>query len=120
MRFRAENHLRRPAEFAHVRQTGRRHFGGAFTLLVAPRPDPAVAGPRVGVVASRAAVGNAVQRNRAKRRMRELFRHHQTAVPPAFDLVMIARSSINRLDYAQIEQRFVHACAVLFPPATSS
>lgn len=120
MRFRAETHLRRPAEFSHVRQIGRRHFGGAFTLWVAPRPDASPPGPRIGFVASRSAVGNAVQRNRAKRRMREIFRHHQALVAPDHDLVMVARSSINRLDYAAIERKFVQACALLFPRRPSS
>ena len=34
------------------------------------------------LVASRAAVGEAVARNRARRRLRELFRRHQQEVPP--------------------------------------
>ena len=44
--------------------------------LAAPLPV------RVGVVASIASVGPAVRRNAAKRRLREIFRRHQTLVPP--------------------------------------
>lgn len=77
----------------------------------APRPS------RVGVVASRSAVGNAVQRARAKRRLREVFRHQQTQVPAGYDLLLVARSSLNRLEYREIEQRFVAACRKVFPSA---
>lgn len=114
MRLSAQSHLRRPADFARARQSGRRHFGGTFTLWVAPQPIVLPTGSRIGVVASRAAVGNAVHRNRAKRRMREVFRAHQTLVPPGYDLVMVARSSINRVDLTEVAQRFRQACETLF------
>gem|GEM_PF-164373 len=62
---------------------------------------------RLGVVASRAAVGNAVQRNRAKRRLRALFRLHQQTLPPSGDLLLVARRLLNRLPWAVLETRFV-------------
>ena len=121
MRFRAEQRLRRQRDFKHAREQGRRFDCGAFTLWVvrraaeAGRGDSAYAGPRVGVVASRVAVGNAVQRNRAKRRLREVFRQHQALVPAGYDLLIVARSSLNRLEYAEIERKFVDACRKMFP-----
>ena len=131
MRFRAEQHLRRQRDFRDAREKGRRQDCGAFTLWWYRRPPEvqldslpaatissaaAVNGPRVGVIASTAAVGPAVQRNRAKRRMREIFRHHQDLVPSDCDLLMVARQALNRLEYRQIEQKFVDACRRLFPP----
>lgn len=74
---------------------------------------PALAPARVGVVASAAAVGGAVQRNRAKRRLRAIFRRHQQLVPAGCDLVLTARSALNRTEYAALEQKFVEACRVL-------
>ena len=44
----------------------------AFDITTTPRPDPSVT-PRVGFVVSKA-VGNAVTRNRVKRRLRHLCR----------------------------------------------
>ena len=131
MRFRPEQHLRRQSDFRVVREHGRRLVCGAFTLWCRPRdaadpvepasgsirtavglaPGPATR--RVGVVASAAAVGNAVQRNRAKRRLRAIFRSHQELVPPGFDLILSARSALNRTDYAELERRFVDACQQL-------
>jgi ribonuclease P protein component len=143
MRFRAEQHLRRQLDFQHVRTHGRRHDCGAFTLWYARHAAPAVAPSkteipvdpaavidippaiapaekkiapaRIGVVASRAAVGNAVQRARAKRRLREAFRHQQLRVPSGYDLLLVARGSLNRLEYHEIERRFVDACRKVFP-----
>ncbi|HEY1107432.1 MAG TPA: ribonuclease P protein component, partial [Opitutaceae bacterium] len=78
MRFRAEQHLRRQNDIRAVREKGRRIDCRAFTLWW-KRRDPAIADappapplPRVCVIASTAAVGNAVCRNRAKRRLREV------------------------------------------------
>ena len=72
---------------------------------------------RLGVGASRSAGGNAVQRARAKRRLREAFRQHQERVPAGFDMLLVARGSLNRLEYREIEQRFADACRKIFPTA---
>lgn len=124
MRFRAEQHLRRQRDIRRVRETGRRFDCGGFTLWWVLRdadpevPGGKVVGPRVAVIASRAAVGSAVQRNRAKRRMREVFRQHQERIPPTIDLLMVARGSLNQLEYREIERKFEGACAVLFPASS--
>lgn len=123
MRFRAASHLRRPPEFRKVRSEGRRYHCGGFVFWAARRSAEASAladCTRAGFVASKAAVGNAVARNRAKRRLREVFRHHQHRIPADIDLVFVARRSLNGLDYTEIEQRFLKACADMFPAATPS
>jgi ribonuclease P protein component len=116
MHLRAGQRLRRNADFGSVRERGRRLDCGAFLLTWAPRPGsmPATVS-RVGVVASRASVGNAVHRNRAKRRLRTIFRKHQALVPPGLDLVLTARAALLRLDFAEVEQRFTAACLKLAP-----
>jgi ribonuclease P protein component len=53
-----------------VRRVGTRRRAGGITVFAAPG-EPGI--PRVAVVAGRA-VGNAVRRNRAKRRLREALR----------------------------------------------
>ena len=125
MRFRPEQHLRRPADFQRVRNEGKRFDCGAFTVWHATRSPQAASLPsdsesvpalaRLGVVASRAAVGDAVRRNRAKRRLREVFRHHQQLAPVGHDVLLVARHSLNRLPYAEIERKFVDACGKIFP-----
>lgn len=142
MRFRAEQRLRRQLDFRTARERGRRVECGGFTLWYVRRAaePPAVEAsavvespgaiaasdrpssapistprlPRVGVVASTTSVGNAVRRNRAKRRLRDIFRRHQDLVPAEVDLLLIARNSINRVEYAELERKFVETCRRLF------
>lgn len=97
---------------------------GAFTLWWLERPVDAataeVTGPRVCVVASIAAVGKAVLRTRAKRRLRELFRIHQSRVPAGLDLMLIAKSGCVKWDYSEMERRFVQACERLSKPKSAA
>ena len=122
MRFRSEQHLRRQSEIRAVRERGRRVDGGAFVLWWRERaPEegvPSEWGPRVCVVASKAAVGMAVARNRAKRRLREVFRKHQGLVAPGLDLMLVARSAAVRWDFEVLAQKFQEACRRL--PAQKS
>jgi ribonuclease P protein component len=116
MNLRAGQRLRRNEDFRAVREQGRRIDCGAFLLTWRVRPTGLpVTPPRVGVVASRASVGDAVHRNRAKRRLREIYRHHQDLVPPGFDLVLTARPALLRLEFSDVAQRFVQACRKLVP-----
>ncbi len=116
MRFRPEQHLRRQSDFRAVREKGRRLNCGAFLLSYVAR-EPVSAVRRVGIVASSSAVGGAVQRNRAKRRLRALFREHQAALPPGIDLVIVARAAVNRLPAPELAQKFTEACRQLDPAA---
>ena len=70
MKFSAASRLRSRHEFTAVQERGRRVAARYVTLLGLPN---ALDRDRLGVVASRK-VGGAVVRNRAKRRLRELFR----------------------------------------------
>jgi len=109
MRLRPGQHLRRQSDIRTVRQQGSRVDCKAFTVWWMPRVgEPAL--PRACFVASTQAVGAAVQRNRAKRRMREIFRAKQELLPPSCDLMIVARSSVNTWPYAQLERTFADAC----------
>ncbi len=61
---------------------------------------------RLGLVTTRK-IGGAVQRNRARRLLREAFRLHQHDLGAAVDLVLIARPSISGKDYAGVEKDFL-------------
>lgn len=113
MRFRAEQHLHRQGEIRAVREQGQRLDGRAFTVWWRKRPDaPPIPGnaARVCVIASSKAVGIAVQRNRAKRRLREVFRLQQQSVPAGCDLLLIARSSAATWPLPELQKKFSEAC----------
>ncbi|MGH7943788.1 MAG: ribonuclease P protein component [Opitutaceae bacterium] len=119
MRFRAEQHVRRQAEIRAVREQGRRIECRAFTIWWKRRDakpgDATLKLPRVCVIASTKAVGSAVRRNRAKRRLREVFRQQQHHVPPGCDLMLIARDATNTWPLPQLESKFVEACRQISP-----
>lgn len=122
MRFRAEQHLRRQSDIRAVREQGRRLDCRAFTVwwkMRQPSPPEAPAGnplsaapaaPRACVIASTAAVGGAVRRNRAKRRLREIFRAQQQLVPAGCDLLLIARAAAGQQPIPELQQKFSDAC----------
>jgi ribonuclease P protein component len=83
------------ADFLRVATAGRRSAGPSLVLQAAPRPEELgdAARIRVGYTASRK-VGNAVIRNRAKRRMRAAAaRVLPVYGRPGTDYVLIARAS---------------------------
>lgn len=87
-------HLRKPAEFQLVYKNGKRFDGRFMSAFVLPNNLPV---HRLGITASRKAVGNAVERNRAKRLLREAFRLSKielTGLPTRFDFVINARRSL--------------------------
>lgn len=94
----------RPAEFARARREGGRATRGCLILnwLV----QPAAPRSRLGVITSRK-VGGAVVRNRARRLVREVFRHHQHRLARPMDLVVVARPSIARLPLGRVERDFL-------------
>ena len=61
---------------------------------------------RFGVVASRR-VGGAIRRNRAKRRLREVFRKNEPREAVAADVVLIARNAIIEASFQDIERTYV-------------
>lgn len=70
-------HLRGSQDFQKVYRQGKRYDGILLTAFVLPNE---LAQNRLGITASRKAVGNAVQRNRARRLLRETFRLGKTSL----------------------------------------
>jgi ribonuclease P protein component len=96
--------LRRRADFERVYRDGRRFVGPLFVAFGLAKNDGG--GLRVAYVASRK-VGGAVERNRGKRLLREVFRRQRPDGDPPVDVVLVARAAIGAAGYADVEAQYL-------------
>lgn len=103
--------LRRRSEFLRVRGGGR-WASAAFVLEGKPRVEPSlVTGPRFGFTVTKQ-IGNAVVRNRMRRRLREAVR--LTAAVHArsdYDYVLIGRGAALDRDFQELTRDLETALA---------
>ncbi len=90
--------LHRTSDIQRVRRTGK-SYAHPLLVLVAARSDPPAS--RVAFSAGKR-VGGAVQRNRAKRRLRGAVRPLLGSLAHGWDLLLIARTGAVTADYADL------------------
>ena len=87
-RFGRIERIRRRAEYQQIYERGTRTHGRLLTLFTLSNDLPV---GRLGIAATRK-LGGAVERNRAKRLIREIFRRNKLA--PGFDVVVIPKREL--------------------------
>ena len=106
LRLGRASRLAQSRDFARVRQAGERLAHGCLIANWNKLPEDAP--PKLGVVTSKK-IGGAVARSRARRLLRESFRLHQHEFAQPVELVLVARNSIARKDFAAVEKDFLAA-----------
>ena len=99
-RFPPASRLRRRSEFTGVFDQGVKKHGRLMSVFVLTR---AQGNPRIGIAASKK-LGGAVDRNLAKRRMREVFR--LAAAPGGIDIVVIPRRELLVAPFESVQREF--------------
>jgi ribonuclease P protein component len=99
-RFRWDDRLHRRQDFKQTIRNGRRLTNSGLTMWIHRTSD--VAHPRMGLAIPRT-YGNAVQRNRLKRLLREVFRLRKGELVPDVDMVFSAKPLSTEPRYATIE-----------------
>ena len=94
--------LTRTTDFKRVRRFGKSYAHPLVVLITSPNQALMV---HVGVTASRS-VGGAVDRNRAKRRIRAAIEPLFPALRPGWDLIFLARKAILQADFKEIQAAF--------------
>lgn len=104
LRFPAARRLKLRSEFQRVREQGRTLRGAL--LLLGFRESEEERFFRAGFVTPKH-IGNAVVRNRVRRRLREIVRRHQHEIVPGFWLVLVARPKAARASSAALEDEWL-------------
>jgi ribonuclease P protein component len=93
--------IARSATFREAFDSGRGRAGRTMVLWLRSGADAAL---RLGVVASKRTFRRAVDRNRAKRLLREAFRLNRYRFRTDRDVVLLARGAIGRARRADVEK----------------
>ena len=92
--------IRRRGEFTGVFDGGVKRHGRLMSVFVLPTQGQCA---RLGIAASKK-IGGAVERNLAKRRMREVFRVARVAAP--LDIVVIPRRELLTAPFESVQREF--------------
>ena len=95
--------IRRRSEYQSIQSTGKVFRQPNLTILYSPGQSESA---RYGITVSRR-VGNAVVRNRIKRRIREIIRHQWRNVSGQWNVVFIARPSAADASFHALESEIV-------------
>ena len=106
MRYRT---LTKNKEFSRIYARGKSYVHPNLVLYVAKNR---LGYTRIGLTATKK-VGHAVQRNRLRRQLREIYRLHETSFARGYDLVVVARPRAIGADYAALEHAYLSLAARL-------
>lgn len=103
-----DHRLRKHADYQRVYREGRKQFSPSMSYFFSLRSELASgsAGPRIGLTAGKV-LGKAVERNRIKRRMRDIVRRRAAIVHADVDIVLHPRKSVLTMDFAKLESEIV-------------
>lgn len=107
--LRPHERFRKRKDFSHIYRKGSRYRGRGFILIYLSNN---LHFSRMAVVASKK-VGNAVVRNRIKRRFRALYRTNKNLLKGPTDLVIITEKHIGTISWNDVQEEFVKALKVL-------
>jgi len=99
-----KHRLRRYRDIKRVRRLGKSYAHPFIVLIYLPTSQ---GGVRVSVIAGRG-IGNAVQRNRAKRQLRSCMEQLIPLIEPDCDLAVLARKPIRDESFTEIKKALVY------------
>jgi ribonuclease P protein component len=114
-KFPRSSRLHRASEFGRVKAGTKSWTGRHLVLAVLQHDEHAPA--RIGIITARR-IGEAVIRNRVRRRLRELFRKNQHRLCRGIWIVTIARASSATASFSDLERdwlRLIGRASILAP-----
>ena len=96
--FGKKERVRKRTQYLDIYRRGGRVHSNNFIVILSPNLS---GGKRLGVAVSKK-VGNAAQRNRIKRLLREFFRLNKDGLPDSKDMVIIAKNDVSSFKYQDV------------------
>lgn len=100
--------LKRDEDFKKVYRNRKTYGNRNFTLYVLKTNTDLV---RMGFSINKK-VGKAVERNLIKRRLRALYSDNYQRIKPGYDLVLVVKPNVNKMNYKQLRSAFIHILKV--------
>lgn len=97
----AGSRLRLHADFQRAYAKSLKRRSTSMTWFLAPQSSP-VPGPRVGLTVGKV-IGKAHERNRIKRRLREVLRRHVDLLPQGCDLILHPHRSVLTIGFSKLD-----------------
>ena len=104
--FPTKNRLIKEKEIEHVFKHGRHFFVRDLGIKFLKNEFDY---PRFAIIVSNKISRKATERNRIKRRLREIIRLVIPKLPQDIDLIVLTRPGIKEIDYEEMKKR-VHTC----------
>ena len=112
--FPREARLVRRGDFDTVYRAGKRRSSSHFTVFFRPNDLPQT---RFGFSIKKT-LGNAVVRNRIRRRTREVVREHRQEIPAGWDMVIHPKGSVASAEFLALTADLLRVLQGVTKPAT--
>lgn len=99
-----DNRLRDNRDFLRVYRRGRKVWNRHFNVYYLKHKKQGI---RVGFSVT-TKYGNAVERNRIKRQLREIVRLNLSSIPEGIDMVILPKNNTKDMNYHQLEDSVNH------------
>lgn len=99
-----KHRIRKNMEFKKVYKIGKNYWNRNLVLYVSKNN---LDNTRIGFTLTKK-IGNAVTRNKVRRKMKEICRLNFNNIKEGYDLIFIAKKSTVNLSYDELEKSIIH------------
>lgn len=100
--------LRKNMEFKRVYNGGKSYWNRNLILYVRKND---LKNSRIGITITKK-IGNAVVRNRIRRRMKEIIRLKLGNIKNGYDLILIPKKNVQDISYKDLESAMIHIMSI--------